>query len=330
MVVKGSKMRTFFSAASIGLLCLFASVAFAKGGKGYVGPGECIECHKAENKAWQGTHHYTTYKKLHRRKEAKEIAKNMGMKRIKAESTCMQCHYTFKADKKAIAGISCESCHGPGKDWIDVHNDYGGKDVKKEQESEAHRKARIAKSEAAGMIRPANVYKLAQNCYECHTVPNEKLVNVGGHKAGSNFELVSWLSGEVRHNYADGKSNRPISKERKRVLYVVGRMLDFEHGLRGVAEVTSAKEYAKTMAKRTALAAQHLQKIADATGDADVKAMVAIYDQNDLKPNNKSTLLGKAGKAQKIAMKFADSHDGSKLSGVDSLIPTKNRGTAMK
>lgn len=313
----------------LGGALLFAVNGFAKGGKGYVGPNDCVECHKRENKAWQKTNHYSTFKKLHRKKEAKQIAKAMGMKRIKAESACMQCHYTFKANKKAIAGISCESCHGPGKDWIDVHNDYGGKDVKKEQESAAHKKARIAKSEKAGMIRPANLYKLAQNCYECHTVPNEKLVVTGGHTPGSDFELVSWSQGEVRHNYGDGKTNRKISKERKRMMYIVGRMLDLEFGLRGVAEAKKANKYAIAMAKRTAIATGHLEKIAAATGDADIKAVHAVGKAADLKPNNKGALLAAAKKVQKLAMKFADQHDGSQFAKVDGLIPSKVIGKAM-
>ena len=47
-------------------------------------------------------------------------------------------------------------------------------------------------------------------------VPEERLVNVGGHTAGSAFELVSWSQGEVRHNLQksagkDGVITMPIS-----------------------------------------------------------------------------------------------------------------------
>ena len=55
------------------------------------------------------------------------------------------------------------------------------------------------------MIRPDMTYKLINNCYECHTIGNKDLINKTAeldnpHAAGSEFEIVSWLSGEVRHN----------------------------------------------------------------------------------------------------------------------------------
>src|SRR3989338_4568942 len=187
-----------------------------------VGPEKCLECHKSESKAWQKTHHFLTFQEMHKRDKAKQIADKMGVKRIKGESTCMQCHYTADASGDAVAGISCESCHGAAKGWVKVHNDYGGKDVKQEQESHDHKAKRIADAVAAGMIRPDDIHAVAQNCFQCHTVPNEKLVEVGGHKAGSEFELVSWSQGEARHNYAksDGKGNLEASPERRRVMYI--------------------------------------------------------------------------------------------------------------
>src|SRR5688572_18414198 len=52
-----------------------------------VGPQACMECHESEGKAWQKTHHFNTFKELHKRKEAKEISEKMGIKRIKKEET---------------------------------------------------------------------------------------------------------------------------------------------------------------------------------------------------------------------------------------------------
>ena len=46
-----------------------------------VGPDACGECHKSSVAAWKETHHSTTFKELPRKKEAREIAKNMGLKR---------------------------------------------------------------------------------------------------------------------------------------------------------------------------------------------------------------------------------------------------------
>lgn len=75
------------------------------------------------------------------------------------------------------------------------------------------------------MHRPDQPYALVVMCFGCHNVPEEKLVNVVGHQPGSTFELVSWLEGEVRHNYASGGRNREDTPDRKRVLYVLGQMV---------------------------------------------------------------------------------------------------------
>ena len=88
-----------------------------------VGPEKCLECHKSEGKAWQKTLHFLTFQEMHKRDKAKQIADKMGVKRIKNEATCMQCHYTSDASGEAVAGISCESCHGAAKGWVKVHND---------------------------------------------------------------------------------------------------------------------------------------------------------------------------------------------------------------
>ena len=178
------------------------------------GPAACGECHKSEAAIWKETHHATTFQDLPRSDKAREIADRLGLRRIMAESDCLTCHFTSTIEEgevEPIAGISCESCHGAGGDWIKVHADYGGQDVTREQETSEHKQQRYAESEAAGMIRPVRLYMVVANCYSCHTVPNEKLVNVGGHPAGSDFALVSWSQGELRHNVFYTKENDEAS-----------------------------------------------------------------------------------------------------------------------
>ena len=125
-----------------------------------VGPDACGECHKSSVAAWKPTHHSTTFKSLSRSKKAKEIAGKLGLKRIKAESDSLTCHFTSAevgGKVKPIAGITCESCHAAGKNWIKEHSDYGGKGATMESESADHKADRYAKSEAAGMIRPSSL-----------------------------------------------------------------------------------------------------------------------------------------------------------------------------
>jgi len=292
------------------------------------GPDACGECHKSSVSVWKLTHHATTFKELPRRKKAKEITGALGIKRIKAESDCLSCHFTsalVDGKVKPVAGITCESCHGAGADWIKGHGDYGGKDVTRENETAAHREARLAQADAAGMIRPSRLYDVAANCYGCHTVPNEKLVNVGGHAAGSKFELVSWSQGEVRHNVWYSKTNDEAAIERKRMMFIVGQALDLEFGLRGVAKATAKATYAKAMARRASAARKALKKIGELVKVPEIDEINGAAAEAKLKLNNEAPLVAVADRIAAAARKFAQSHDGGAFGAVDPLIPTAEK-----
>jgi hypothetical protein len=213
-----------------------------------------------------------------------------------------------------------------------VHSNYGGPPKKtKETETPEHRAERIEVSETNGMIRPERLYLLAENCFQCHTVPNENLVNTGGHAAGSDFELVSWLQGEVRHNvwYTGGKSNPDASPERKRLMYVVGRALDLEYAVRGVAKSTKKAKYAVAMAKRAARAKNSIMEISELVSNSEIEEMVALANGAELKLNNEDQLLAVAEKLKIVTQKFVATASGSDLASVDALIPgpEKYKGT---
>lgn len=290
-----------------------------------VGATACAECHAPAVEAWKLTHHYDTFNSMHRRPEAKEIASKMGLRRIKDESLCLRCHYTSQQGDdgsiKVISGISCESCHGAAADWIKVHS----------AKDDPHRLAKAAK---LGMLQPSDIYHVAANCFSCHTVPEEKLVNVGGHKAGSDFELVSWLSGEVRHELqkSGGKVNAEIPIERQRVLYIIGRSLDLEFSLRGLAKATADGAYAQSMIARVNQAVTHLQEIEKATSLPEVKAMLDAVTPGELKAANEASLDKIADTVSTNAIKLSETGDGSKWAGVDPLIPgpDKYMGTPYK
>ena len=92
------------------------------------GPNACAECHKQEVEAWKGTHHFKTFREMPRNAKGKQIAKRLGVRRIKSESLCLGCHYTVQqkdGGETAVSGISCESCHGAGKEWIKVESTTG-------------------------------------------------------------------------------------------------------------------------------------------------------------------------------------------------------------
>ena len=301
-----------------------------------VGPNACAECHKQEAEAWKGTHHFKTFRELPRRKEATEIAERMGIARIRSESLCLGCHYTVQQKenkKEPLAGISCESCHSAGEDWIKVHSGFSGKTEKTETKSEAE--ARLKLADQKGMIRPASLYLLAKNCYGCHVVPQEELVNRGGHAAGSAFDLVAWSLGEVRHNtwHSKGKENTLPTAARKRLLYLIGLGVELETALRAVGKATVRRTYAFEMAKRADRARKQLAAAAKAAPNVpEIASMVEFGHSAGLKLNNDRFLTTAADGVAKLLASISAKYDGSTMGGLDSLIPApdKFKGTARK
>lgn len=287
-----------------------------------LGAENCAECHAPMVEAWKLTHHFETFNSMHRKPEARDISAKLGLRRIKDESLCLQCHYTVQSidgKAKAISGISCESCHNAGADWNKIHSAKDDPD-------------RLAKAEKLGMLRPANLYRVAANCFSCHTVPEEKLVNEAGHAAGGDFELVAWSQGEVRHNLqqSNGKKNEEASPERKRVLYVVGRLLDFEFGLRGLAQATREGPYAASMVKRIETAREKIAGIRQKIDLTDLGAILAAAEGVPLKSGNQERLVQAANRVAELSSRLAAGLDGAALSGLDPLLPapTEYKGKA--
>lgn len=301
-----------------------------------MGANACAECHKQEVEAWKGTHHFKTFRDMPRKTEANAIADRMGLRRIKVESLCLNCHFTVQEKDgrtEPVSGISCESCHSAGQDWIKVHSGYSGKTAA--TETKAEKDARWKLADAKGMIRPRALYQLAKNCFGCHVVPQETLVNKGGHKAGSAFDLVAWSQGEIMHNtwHSKGKDNVPASAERKRMLYLVGIGVEAETGLRAIAKATVRKAYAFEMAKRVDRARKQLAAAQKAVpGVPEIGKIVELAHSAGLKLNNAQALTAAADGISKQLVQITETYDGSTMSGLDSLIPARDKykGTARK
>jgi hypothetical protein len=213
------------------------------------GAESCRKCHQAEYTAWSQSTHFRNHERL---------SSSAGQKYAKAyggTDVCMTCHsthHTSAAQFSGEVGVSCESCHsaaGGDGGWFDLHSDYGGQEFKREDETAAHLQKRQDACEKAGMIRAENAYALAKNCYTCHIVADEKLLGAG-HKPGhSDFDLIPWMQGEVRHNFqVDQKTNADspsllmarsgtTTAQRKRLMLVVGRIVELEVCLRILAGI---------------------------------------------------------------------------------------------
>jgi hypothetical protein len=296
-----------------------------------IGPDQCTKCHQPEMQQWMHTPHFTTFDSLHRLPRAKEIADKLGLPSIKRSDLCTRCHYTKQIEdgrERVVAGVSCESCHGAARDWVAIHNDYGGPGVTKAAESADHRAKRVADSVAKGMNNPHNIYLIARQCYDCHTVPNEKLVNVGGHLIGStDFELVSWSQGMVRHNFlsSGGTTNGTLTPDELRLMYVVGVMTDLEYSLRAVATATEKSTFGQTSAKRAARMKKKLLEIQSKTHDPNIAAALDAVATVELRLGNSAAIVAAADEVGKAANDFAEHADGKQLSALDPLIPRSDQ-----
>jgi hypothetical protein len=190
-----------------------------------VGEAKCADCHKSEDAVFKKTKHAIQFREIHRKPAVKDIITAAGGDaNMRRNDTCTQCHFTMVAPNAttkptAATGPSCESCHGPSSDWLPFHNATGDK------------AARNQKAIAAGMIRPEMLYDIATNCQECHGLSQagikpETIVKMidAGHPAGSNFELVQFLEGTVRHRFypPDVNKNSEMTNAEKARMFIIG------------------------------------------------------------------------------------------------------------
>jgi len=301
------------------------------------GSESCVKCHKSEVAALAKQKHHKSLEKISGGNASKYLAAVGG-----SNSLCITCHGTPQGSGdavKAISGVSCESCHGGAKGWLEIHG-----------KKEVERAARHTQCDKLGMIRASDVYTIAKNCFNCHVVFNEALVNAG-HPYSNKIELVGWSSGEVRHNFQlDQTKNAEApsawmeyaggsAKNRRRLKLVTGHLVDLEVNLRNLATVSDGKgkqPFAKDGAKRAKAAAKALEEIAEALGDAapaELKAAIEAWDDIGRVSSINFKSQEECGKAAPLvaaaAAAFAEKHDGSKLEALDELVSdTKSRGTA--
>jgi hypothetical protein len=266
----------------LAILTLFAPSALALEGFPFsredpshiVGAKACGECHDYEFEAWSRTRHFASFKDLHKRKRATQIARRLGFKRgVKRDTRCLTCHFTSEihVDGKreiAKAGVSCESCHGAALKWKNIHND-----------DSIPREKRLAQSRKLGMRPPSDVYAVVSNCFQCHIVAFEDLVNQGEHTTGTSGFEIGEFSDKIRHNFLasrksdQGPVNQEASIEHQRVLYVTGAVLQTEYALRALAQATTEGAFLAESIERAESAIEELAEIASESRDRRLQAM---------------------------------------------------------
>ncbi len=184
-------------------LVLACSVLLAGDTAEYVGVKSCKMCHKTEEKGsqfgiWSETKHATTLETL-KSDEALKIAEEKGLEALPSESAeCLPCHTTGygqggyevlsadfiadEANKKAVkknnalASVSCEACHGAGKNYKSKKIMTGIFDGS-------------ISADSVGLVMPSE-----ETCLSCH---NEKSPVF----SGFDFEA---LSAKIAHPYPEG------------------------------------------------------------------------------------------------------------------------------
>ena len=148
---------------------------------------------------------------------------------------------------------------------------------------------------------------------------------MGGHPAGSAFELVSWSQGEVRHNlfWSNGETNEEASLERKRVLYAIGQATDLEFSLRALTKSTESGAYRDAMGQRIRQAIDQLETINQHIGSAPIANMLTAASSIDAAAPDAPALEAAADEVSAAIETFAVSEDGGRLSALDSMLPSK-------
>jgi hypothetical protein len=155
-----------------------------------LGKAKCINCHDHENeKVWSEKkdgpppkNHLNALRQLEDPK-AEGYAKAIGLADpYDPKGSCATCHGTTLKGT-VVDGITCESCHGPGSGYVDVHQQKG-----------AYRQ-----SVAAGLAdTQKNPDAWAPMCISCHVTKDAKLVQAG-HPSGDDFDLGAKFGSVALH-----------------------------------------------------------------------------------------------------------------------------------
>ena len=152
----------------------------------YVGVKTCGICHKKDDVGnqlgiWEKGPHAKAFATLGT-PEAKEVGKKAGVDDPQKSGKCLKCHSTAYNFTESVAtekikpedGVTCESCHGPGKKYM----------PKSTMEDRA-------KAIAAGMIYPAT-----ESCKLCH---NPESPNFKGFDEKAMVEKIAHPDPKVKH-----------------------------------------------------------------------------------------------------------------------------------
>lgn len=103
----------------------------------YVGHESCAMCHKAQYQDWRRSSHARAFELLKpgQRRAPKKKADLDPSRDYTSDQECLRCHttgyrmpggFTSARETPDRAGIGCESCHGPGEKYREIHKSRRG------------------------------------------------------------------------------------------------------------------------------------------------------------------------------------------------------------
>ena len=120
----------------------------------YIGSKNCASCHFDQFLTWKQTKHAKSF--------------DIMPAKYRTDSSCLKCHSTghgeptgYKdATTAALAGTSCEACHGPGSKHAEIAKQFANQKLSKEQDAYVR--------STTHKILPGNA------CIECHATRGHK------------------------------------------------------------------------------------------------------------------------------------------------------------
>jgi hypothetical protein len=158
----------------LALVALLSTAPAAFGAPAKVlGPNKCISCHDHDKQAaWAGKDTHAKALEQLEDKNAAKYARAIGLADpYDLKGSCVGCHATvWNGD--ANAGVSCETCHGAGSEYLEPHQQKGSHE----------------KSLTQGLIDTRGSLEVwAKMCMACHVMRDAKLI-ASGHKSGADFD----------------------------------------------------------------------------------------------------------------------------------------------
>jgi hypothetical protein len=150
--------------AGVALALLVAGPAAAQD---VLGPGGCsnAKCHVTQGTWWNADAHRGSLNKYNQFPQYSQMAERYGIAAGDTKALnekCHSCHATVALPAETPDyGVSCESCHGPGKTYLESHQREG------------------FQAGTDGLLKLADMSVRADACVRCHFCTDQKLLDIG-------------------------------------------------------------------------------------------------------------------------------------------------------